>query len=270
MPIADNTPRAELPGTHLHLLALRFYDVEHRILVYLPPGYEEQPDLRYPVLYVTDASWLFGAAWSALALYQLERQVEDLILVGVAEGQTFATMEAHRGHLFTSDPHPRIPEAGGADLLCRFFGEQLFPFIEQNYRASASDRGLVGFSLGGLWGSYVMATQPTLFRRYLVISPPVKYAGMRLFPALEQARARLDGAVVYAAISEFDYRDCLDSWGPWLDALSAIPGLALHHERYPGESHDSVAVPALHKGMRRLYGRPDFVPIENPWPPGDE
>ena len=152
-------PRAELIGTRTHTLRSRFYDIEHQIFVFLPPHYGEQPNTIYPVLYVTDGNFLFGPASSALLLYSFERRVEDVILVGVAEGTQVATAEAHRGYLFTPEPNAIVPDGGGADAFCRFFTEQLFPFMEQTYLAAADDRGessgsrSAGFGRATCWRS---------------------------------------------------------------------------------------------------------------------
>ena len=40
-------------------------------------------------------------------------------------------------------------ESGRAPLLLRSLGEEIIPLIEANYRTSAADRGLAGYSLRG-------------------------------------------------------------------------------------------------------------------------
>ena len=264
--VEEHAPQAKMIGTYAHTLRSQFYDVEHQIFVFLPPSYGEQPNATYPVLYVTDANWLFGPAWSALLLYSFEKPVEDVILVGVAEGTQLADAEAHRSYRFVPEPHPVLPSGGGADVFCRFFTEQLFPFIEQTYRARGDDRGVVGFSLGGLWASYVMARHPEMFQRYVIISPPVVYAREQIYAGLRRLRASSAYVAVYAAISEHDYQDCRESWQPWIDALSAepSPGIRLRHEELLGEYHDSVAIPAMLRGIRHLYSRADFTPPLSP------
>lgn len=266
MGVEGHIAQAEMIGTRRHMLRSQFYDVEHQIFVFLPPSAGEQANTTYPVLYVTDGNFLFGPAASALLLYSFERPVEDVILVGVSEGTQIADAEAHRGYLFTPEPHPVVPKGGGADSFCRFFTDQLFPFIEQTYPARIDDRGVVGFSLGGLWASYVMAQYPKLFQRYLIISAPVTYAAERIYTGLAQLQTDNERLEVYAAISEHDYQHCRDSWQPWIDALSGIctPGIRLHHEEFVGEYHDSGAIPAMLRGIQHLYGRPDFVPPHGP------
>ncbi|MEI9942995.1 MAG: alpha/beta hydrolase-fold protein [Chitinophagaceae bacterium] len=48
---------------------------------------------------------------------------------------------------------------------------ELFPYIENNFKADKNDRTLVGCSLGGLFTMYTLFTQPDLFQRYVAASP---------------------------------------------------------------------------------------------------
>ena len=142
----------------------------------------------------------------------------------------------------------------------------LFPFIEHAYAVRSDDRGIVGFSLGGLWASYVLAQRRQMFRRYVIISPPVEYAGAQIYAGLERHRTHAASVAVFTAISEHDYRDCRNSWQPWIDALKQdrSEGIRLYHEEFAGEYHDSVAIPAMLRGIQQLYGRPTFVPPDGP------
>src|SRR5690348_6874198 len=103
-----HTRQADMIGARAHTLRSHFYDVEHQILVFLPPRFDAHSGMTYPVLYVTDGNWLFGAAASAVLLYSEARAVEDIIVVGIAEGTQLANVEASRGYRFTTQPHPII------------------------------------------------------------------------------------------------------------------------------------------------------------------
>ena len=45
------------------------------------------------------------------------------------------------------------------------------PFIDEEYRTVQTDRGLYGFSMGGLFTVYTMLHHPDLFQRYIAGSP---------------------------------------------------------------------------------------------------
>src|SRR5438105_14419935 len=70
-----------------------FLKNERTLVVYLPPGYDARPDLRYPVLYLQDGQNLFdpktayaGNEWKADETADelvAARQIEPLIIVGI-------------------------------------------------------------------------------------------------------------------------------------------------------------------------------------------
>lgn len=62
------------------------------------------------------------------------------------------------------------PWAGGAPLFLRVLKEELIPLIDRQFRTSA-DRGLHGHSMGGLFATYALFTEPDLFTRYAITSP---------------------------------------------------------------------------------------------------
>ena len=105
-----------------------------------------------------------------------------------------------------------------------------------------------------------------MFQRYVIISPPVAYAGDPIYAGLERRWNGAADVVVYTAISEHDYQDCRTAWQPWIDALGPerSPGIRLRAEEFPGEYHDSVAIPAMLRGIQHHYGRPDFTPPLRP------
>jgi pimeloyl-ACP methyl ester carboxylesterase len=64
-------------------------------------------------------------------------------------------------------------QSGGADKFLSFMKNELFPFIETNYKADATNRTLMGCSLGGLITLYALFTQPELFTGYAAASPAI-------------------------------------------------------------------------------------------------
>ena len=48
---------------------------------------------------------------------------------------------------------------------------ELFPFMETNYKVDSNNRTLMGCSLGGLITLYTLFTQPDMFSGYAAASP---------------------------------------------------------------------------------------------------
>ena len=140
------------------------------VLVYLPPGYEEEPERRYSVLYMHDGQNLFDAGTSFIGVEwsvdeTLERMipegdVEPIIVVGIYNNSDRAfeytpTQDAGRG------------EGGGAARYGEFIVNELKPFIDREYRTKPGREhtGIMGSSLGGIASLYIAWTHPDVFSR---------------------------------------------------------------------------------------------------------
>ncbi len=149
------------------------------MVVYLPPGYDEEPARRYPVLYMHDGQNLFdpetafvrGQHWRLGEMADMliaEGRVEPLVIVGV-----YHTGHG-RVHEYTPTKDARIG-GGEARLYGRLLVEELKPFIDARYRTDpARERtGLGGSSLGGLVSMFLGLRHADVFGQLAVMSPSV-------------------------------------------------------------------------------------------------
>jgi predicted alpha/beta superfamily hydrolase len=74
--------------------------------------------------------------------------IPEMIIVGVTWTGKNANPDSLRARDYTPTNEKRLPQSGGADNFLSFMREELFPFIESNYKAEATDRILMGCSLG--------------------------------------------------------------------------------------------------------------------------
>jgi predicted alpha/beta superfamily hydrolase len=131
----------------------RFLRNQRDLIVYLPPGYDEQPQRHYPVLYLHDGQNLFDGATSFIPgmdwhvgqtadQFIYEGRVEPLIIVGI--------YNAGKQRLREYTP-TRMPKLGGgsANRYAKFLTEEVGPFVRHQYRIM--EPRLVGWSLYS-WG----------------------------------------------------------------------------------------------------------------------
>ena len=106
-----------------------------KILVYLPPGYEESGERRYPTAY-------FGDATDYVSRVPVPRILDSVIARGVVRPLIAVFVE----------PAPRNEEYRMNEQYRRFLAEELVPWIDGRYRtiASAEARAVLGGSRGGL------------------------------------------------------------------------------------------------------------------------
>ncbi len=147
------------------------------LVVFLPPGYEDEPERRYPVLYMQDGQNLFdpntsyvpGKPWLMDQTAELairEGRVEPVIIVGIDHAREkrvdeyTPTKDAKRG-------------GGHADLYARALIEVVKPFIDSTYRTLPcfKNTGIGGSSLGGLVSLYLALEHPHVFGKVAAMSP---------------------------------------------------------------------------------------------------
>lgn len=150
------------------------------VTIYLPPGYEERPDQRYPVLYMHDGQNLFephrafipGQHWQvreAADAAIAERTAAPIIIVGVDNGG------ADRIDEYTPTRDEEKGGGGRAGDHAQMLIEELKPVVDAAFRTrpEPSHTALAGSSLGGLATLHVVLNHPDVFGRAALISPSV-------------------------------------------------------------------------------------------------
>lgn len=141
------------------------------VYVRLPKYYLENPNKRYPVLYLLDGDIAFNMSTSIVRYLQYGKDVPDMIIVGIGYGTMLGDNEQNlRERDYTISQIEQFPKSGGADKYLRFIEKELIPMIESSYRTN--DLNIInGYSLGGLFTIYTLVSNPNLFDYYIAGSP---------------------------------------------------------------------------------------------------
>lgn len=144
-----------------------FLPESRSIRIFLPPGYNEL--LSYPVLYCQDGEdfFNFGRVATLMTKLILDDGLEPVIIVGVDVDKKQRNEEY-------------APEGSRFSSYCRFFAEELVPYIEARYpvRKERSSRVIAGDSLGGTVSLHIALDYPETFSRVLALSGAF-FAGTR-------------------------------------------------------------------------------------------
>ncbi len=143
---------------------------EYQLQIMLPGGYANSTKV-YPVVYLMDSQWDFPLVSALYGQQYYDGFIPQMIIVGVTWGGSNPNPDSLRARDYTPTNVKGTPQSGGADKFLSFMKEELFPFIEKNYRVDKHDRTLVGCSLGGLFTMYALFTHPEMFQRYVAASP---------------------------------------------------------------------------------------------------
>jgi Predicted hydrolase of the alpha/beta superfamily len=147
---------------------------EKRILnIYLPDGYEQENAAKYPVIYLLDGGrdedFIHIVGLVQFNNFPWIERVPKSIVVGIAN------VDRRRDFTFPTtikEDKEKYPTTGHSEKFIAFIEKELQPFIEKNYRAGGS-KMLIGQSLGGLLATEILFKKPTLFDKYIIISPSI-------------------------------------------------------------------------------------------------
>jgi predicted alpha/beta superfamily hydrolase len=160
-----------IPGTQLKQITSSIVaGQEYQLHIMLPGNYASSNKL-YPVVYLMDSQWDFPLVTALYGQQYYDGFIPQMIIVGVTWGGTNPNPDSLRARDYTPTNVRGTPQSGGADKFLSFMKEELFPFIERNYRADKNDRTLMGCSLGGLFTTYALFSHPEMFQRYVATSP---------------------------------------------------------------------------------------------------
>jgi predicted alpha/beta superfamily hydrolase len=165
-------------------LKSKILNEDRKILVYLPAGYNRTPR-RYPVLYALDGNTYFMASLGILKYHTDYSSAPEMIIVAIPN--------VDRGRDFTPTQTDYSSSTGGADKFLDFIRDELFPFIEGNYRTQPF-RIFSGHSLGGLCVFYALLTRPEMFDSYIAISSSIWWGDKML---VKQARDFFNGTDIF-------------------------------------------------------------------------
>src|SRR5689334_7370773 len=159
-----------IPGSEKRLIHSNVVNQDYDLHISLPSGYANS-NKKYPVVYLMDSQWDFPLLTALYGQQYYDGFIPQMIIVGVTWGGPHPNPDSLRARDYTPTNVKAAPQSGGADKFLSFMKEELFPFIEKNYRANKHDRTLVGCSLGGLFTMYALFTHPEMFQRYVAASP---------------------------------------------------------------------------------------------------
>ena len=143
---------------------------KHRVRVYLPAGYAENPLRRYPVFYMQDGGNLFfpeeafmGREWQvdeSLSLLDSMNAVERAIVVAIYSGDRMSE--------YTKP---------GYEAYARSVVEEVRPEVVRRFRVfdSPAETGVIGSSLGGVVSFYMAFEHPQVFGFAVCMSSTFSY-----------------------------------------------------------------------------------------------
>jgi len=260
----DSLPQVKqvsLANTEQFSINSKFVQNENYIIqVSLPIGYSRS-ERSYPVLYVLDGDKSFGMIKEITDWLIWSKEIRNIIVVGISYGKGTQVWWEKRARDYTQyedTAYYEYPNAGGADNFLRFIKNELFPVINKNYRTIQDSNAIMGLSFGGLLTSYVLFSQPEMFKSYIIISPSLFFNGNSILKTeTDYFKSHKElHKMVFLAYGDSDNKDwVIDPTNEFIKIvqLHKYDSLKFVTQVFKGETHISVFPGALTRGLKTVF-----------------
>lgn len=235
--------------------------------IYLPDGYNANDTIRYPVVYLLDGS-ADEDFIHVVGLYQFNNfswinRVPKSIIVGIA------TVDRRRDFTFPTNiaaDIKRYPTTGRSNKFLDFIEKELQPYIKKKYKTNA-EKTIIGQSLGGLLATEILFKRPTLFNKYIIISPSLWWdngsllnmqSGILLKTFTQKTGIYI--GVGKEGLTPTDIPRVMEVDANFLAEKinkSASKSLDIYFDYLPQEDHATVSHQAIFNALRLLYPSTD-------------
>lgn len=176
-------------------------DRKRKAYIYLPESYDEDPERRYPVMYMFDGHNVFfdkdatfGKSWGMAKFMDESRK--DLIIVGVEcnhEGN--GRLQEYSPINFENATLGKIKAKGS--LYMNWLVNDLKPYIDRKYRTYPDRKNTIiaGSSMGGLMALYGATVYNHIFQRAACLSPSLWVSSGKVLEMVARAHIRRDTCI---------------------------------------------------------------------------
>jgi len=267
--LAQQSPKVEMQATEFHTLTAKD-GMKYELSIAFPLQYDPASPQKYSVLYLTVAKGLFSVVAGEEQLLGLWQKIKPMILVGIdvaapslVEGasQRFVNLPPTRDlkrEKELKEEYGKEIVTGKGERFRRDIVDEIIPWVEARYPVT-KERGLAGYSLGGLFTLHAMFASPGTFSTYLVGDPSLYWDDkVTLKTELEfSKKTKRLPAHVFLGFTEKGHGDHVGTVLTFIDALQehSYEGLELEQQLFLDETHESGIGAVFARGLTSLYGQ---------------
>lgn len=251
-------PKVDIPGSEVRKITSSIVTGQEYELHILLPGDYKTSNKKYPVIYLMDSQWDFPLLKCLYGEHYFDGFIPELIIVGITWGGVNPNPDSLRARDYTPTKEDRLPQSGGADKFLSFMKNELFPFIETNYKADNNNRSLMGCSLGGLFTIYTLLTQPDLFSGYAAASPAVGWGKEVLYKyEKEFAQKKLSKPVrVYMTVGDVERsRPVFEKMADYF-INKHYQNVSIRSKVLENTGHSGTKTETFSRGMQYIFEKP--------------
>ena len=168
--------------------------------IYLPEYYDDDPNRRFPVMYMFDGQNIFldedasfGKSWGMYDFMKWTRK--PLIIVAVECNRFGERFNEYTPVTYENREHGFVKSKGR--LYMNWLIHELKPYIDANYRTLPDRKNTIiaGSSMGGLMALYGVTCFNKIFQRAAILSPSLWVAPGKVLEMVARAHIRRDTTI---------------------------------------------------------------------------
>lgn len=241
----------------------------YKLFITLPPDFN--PEKEYKILYYLDAWWLEDLVTGCYRLKSLSNKsltnnMDELILVGISSVGNERAWNKQRNMDFTPSKYNlkvvfntgeeqlNKTTSGGAEEFLQFFKHHIINQVESKYKVDPSSRGILGHSLGGLFGFYAYVNHHELFSNYILIAPSVWWNDSEMFQDKESIVSKRN-AKMFVTVGTSEIGMMQRPIAVLIEELKQEKNnkLIMKYRPYENADHHSVLPQSIYDGIEFLY-----------------
>ncbi|WP_166385661.1 MULTISPECIES: alpha/beta hydrolase-fold protein [unclassified Polaribacter] len=243
------------------------FGTEREIKIFLPIEYELEPDMEFPVIYLLDAQneSLFNLAKSTIDYLIGSNEIQPSILVGIiSENRQFEFLSKNEN----KETLERYEKVGGSINLMESLKNEVFPYIDKNYRVKSNRIG-IGHSLGGTFLTETLIDKPKLFNALILISPNYVYDNEKILKSIDKISINIksNNNYIYSisgTIGKFENEfnpvtKKVDS----LFKLNKLKSTQWSYRKIDNYNHGTILLEGIQKGLIDYSNNFDLSKINN-------
>lgn len=217
----------------------------------MPKDYDEGVS-DYPVLYVMDGENTFNTISGLIDLNIWLYTIPSMIVVGIPN--------VDRMHDFMPK-NDTIPTSGNADNFISFFNEELFPFMNDNYRTN-SFKMIFGFSYTGMFAIHCFKNYPETFNAYIAGSPALYHNIEQLCEGeilINNESINRFLHISIGAMESEEYKDNINRFAEYVENQK-MDMLKLKNYKVDGATHETNLPFSINYGLDYIFS--DYLKLK--------
>jgi predicted alpha/beta superfamily hydrolase len=256
---------------------------DYQLYISFPKGYSTKDTIKYPVLYLLDGWSSFSIIKSVRESMDIDKELEDVIIVGISSGLDLLSWGLNRTNDYTTSKDTIFDrqyerdgakqynldynsvkgmiQSGGASKFLQCIKTEIIPYIETHYKTT-NDRGISGNSLGGLFTAWCFLNTKGIFTRFAINSPSLWWNNNETLTQAEYQFSKNDSwdippTKIFISVGDKEPTVMISGMEKFSKLLEAkaYKNISLTTHQFIGENHNTVMRPNLKRTIAVLYGK---------------